>query len=72
MFYKVFYIQRIYNAYTYYINLKFHVIYILIKGAKIQLEKLIKTHEKSLLSINIKPTKISYDLYINLIYKSYT
>lgn len=34
MFYEDFYIQRIYNAYTCYINLKFHMIYILINGNK--------------------------------------
>lgn len=67
MFYKVFYVQRIYNAYICYINLKFHVIYILIKGTKIQLEKPIKSHEKLLIFINIKLTKN----IIRLIYKIY-
>lgn len=67
MFYKGLYIQRIYNVYTCYINLKFHVIYILIKGNKIIKKKLIKTQGKSLVFINMKLTNNN----IRPIYKPY-
>lgn len=67
MFYKGLYIQRIYNVYICYINLKFHVIYILITGNKILKKKLIKTQDKLLVFINMKLT-INY---IRLIYRTY-